>query len=267
MAVLTLSREHQNGCVEIGQEVARRLGYDFVNRYSIYANLSKAGERWGKLAQELDEERPTLWERYDKEYRGFIALLESTIYDYAQGERAVILGRGSAFILHDIPQVLKVRLFAPLNVRVERVMLADNVDRRTAELTIEQTDKSRSGYIHTLYRRQLQDMENYDLLFNTSIQTYEQVTQNLVEILSAWDQRGTPESRKKLTDRALAAKLKAQIFTHPEVFIPTLEVFHDGRQIVLKGVIHTPREKAIVEEMVHAIAGSHPVRNELHYRT
>ena len=52
----------------------------------------------------------------------FIALIEATIYEVAVRDQAVILGRGSAFLLHDIPQVLKVRLFAPLEVRIERRM-------------------------------------------------------------------------------------------------------------------------------------------------
>ncbi len=59
-AVLTISREYQNGCVEIGQAVAHQMGYDYVDRNCIYTNLRAAGEKWGRLAEELDEERPSL---------------------------------------------------------------------------------------------------------------------------------------------------------------------------------------------------------------
>jgi cytidylate kinase len=266
MAILSISREYQNGSPEIGQAVAEQLGYDFVDRHCIYTNLNAVGEKWGKLAEELDEERPNLWEKYDQEYQGFIALIESTIYKYAAKDQAVILGRGSAFLLHDIPQVLKVRLFAPLEVRIERVMLQDDVDRKTAEELVERTDKSRAGYIQTIYGKHLQDIENYDLFFNTGIQTYEQVTRNLVEILKGWDQRATPESRQRLEDLALTAKIKARILIHPEILIPTLEILRDGPSIVLKGVVHSPKEYHLVEEIAREESGDYPLRNELHYR-
>lgn len=266
MAVLTLSREYQNGCTEIGEAVAHQLGYDFINRHRIYADLGAVGEKWGKLAEELDEERPSLWEMYDQEYRGFIALIESTIYDYASKGRAVILGRGSAFLLHDIPQVLKVRLYAPLEVRIERVMARDRVDRKTAGELIEKSDKSRSGYVRAIYGKHLKVSENYDLVFNTGIQSYEQVTRNLVEVLKEWDQRATPESWQLLKDRAVVARVKARVYTHPEIFVPTLEIFHDRQAIILKGVVHSAKESNLVEEIAHSIADPHPIRNELHFR-
>ena len=62
----------------------------------------------------------------------------------------VILGRGSAFLLQDIPHVLKVRLFAPLEVRLERVMIKNEVDRKTAEWLIEKIDQ-RAGRIYSNY--------------------------------------------------------------------------------------------------------------------
>lgn len=266
MAILTISREYQNGGYEIGTAVARQLGYNFVDKNLIHADLKAAGEKWGRLVEELDGVRPSLWEKYDREYRGYIALIESTIYEYALKDRVVILGRGSAFLLHDIPHVLRVRLFAPLEVRIDRVMRRDGVDRQTAEWLIKKIDKERAGYIQTNYRRHWEDKENYDLLINTGIETYEQVTRKLVEALKERDKRVTPEGLQRLKNRALAAKVKAHILTHPEVFIPTLEIFHDGQSIVLKGVVHSPKEYHLAEEMAHQMADPHPIRNELHYR-
>lgn len=266
MAVLTLSREHQNGCVEIGEAVSRALNYAFVDRHTIYADLRTIGEKWGRMAEELDEECPTLWEKYDLEYRGFIALIEASLYEVAVKDQAVILGRGSAFLLVDIPQVLKVRLFAPLEVRIERRMRQYQEDREAAQAFIEKTDKSRSGYVQAIYGKQLKDSDHYDLLYNTGIQTFDQVTRNIVEVLKEWDQRATPEGWQRLRDRALAAKAKARILTHPEVFIPTLDIFPDGPDIVVRGVVHTPKEFQLIREIVHQTVDPHPIRNELHYR-
>jgi cytidylate kinase len=266
MAVLAFSREHQSGSVDIGQAVARELGYEFVDRHGFYARLRAIGETWGRLAEELDEERPTLWEKYDVQYRAFVALMEAAVYETAANDRAVILGRGSVFLLSDIPHVLKVRLVAPMEVRVQRRMRQFDEDWQTAEAYVRRTDISRRGYIHAIYGKQLKDGGNYDLIYNTGIQTFEQVTRNLVEVLKKWDLRATPEGRQRLKDRTLAARIKARILTHPDVFIPFLDVFPDGPSIVVKGVVHTPEEYRRIREIIHESAGFHPIRDELHYR-
>jgi hypothetical protein len=267
MAVLTLSREHQNGCVEIGQAVAGLMHYEFMDRHAVYARLKDFGGKWSKLGEDLDEEPPTLWEKFDLEYRGFVALIESFVLDAALGDRVVILGRGSAFLLSGIPQVLKVRLYAPLEVRVERRMRQEKEDREAASAYIERTDKSRKGYIQALYGKDLTDLGNYDLFFNTAIQTYDQVTRNLVEILSQWDRRATPEGQQRLEDRALVARVKARIVTQPEIFIPTLEIFTEGPEIVVRGVVHSPKEYKLIQDIVHQTVDPRPIRNELRFRT
>ncbi|MFA5902381.1 MAG: cytidylate kinase-like family protein [Desulfobacula sp.] len=266
MAVLTLSWEHQNGCLEIGKTVAEQLNYEFVDRHSITAILKKTGEKWGNLSLELDHERPSLWEQFDREYLGFIALIESTIYDAALRNRTVILGRGSAFILHDIPQALKVRLYAPLNVRIERRMNQTQENYSAAEAFIEKADNGRTGYIQALYGKKLTAVSNYDVVYNTAIQTYDQVIRNLIEILKDWDQRETSENRNRLEKKAVAARVKARILTHPGIFIPTLNVFYDEQAIVIQGVVHKPEQYKLIREIVHETADPHPVRNELHYR-
>lgn len=266
MAVLTLSREHQNGCVEIGKAVAEALNYEFIDKNNIYARLKRVGEKWGTLAFELDEEPPTVWEKFDWQYMGFISLIEAAIYEAALENRAVILGRGSAFILHDIPQVLKVRLHAPMKVRIERRMNQAMENYSTAQTYICKTDHSRQGYVQALYNKKLTDISHYDLIYNTAIQHYDQVSRDLIEILRNWDLNETPESRKQLEIRALAAKAKARIVTSHDIFIPTLEVFSDGHAIVVKGVVHNPMEYKLIRDIVAETVAPAPVRNELHYR-
>lgn len=266
MAILTLSRTYQSGGHEIGKAVARETGFDFVDKGRIFSDLKSLGEKWGQAFEELDEVTPSLWEKNDWQYRGFIALIECIIFSYALKDRVVLLGRGANFLLEGIPHVLRVRLVAPLEVRIERAIIKDETARETAELLIAQTDQARGGYVRAIYKKNWEDPEHYDLVLDTADYPIDQSTRKITEALKEWDQRATSEGRKKLEDLALTAEVKARIITHPEVFIPTLEVTHDGKSLVLKGVVHTPKEFHLVEELIHKLADPHPVRNELHYR-
>ena len=50
------------------------------------------------------------------------------------------------------------------------------------------------------------------------------------------------------------------------LLVPTLEVFYDGKAIVLRGVVRKLNDSGRIEEMACKIAEGKPVRNELHLR-
>ncbi|HRT71584.1 MAG TPA: cytidylate kinase family protein [Syntrophales bacterium] len=263
MAVLTISREFRSGGREVGAAVAEKLAYQYVGKERILEEMGKVGDRWRKMVFELDEAAPTLWERYDMQYRGFIALIESAVYEYALKDRTVIIGRGGNFLLEGIPHVLRVRLTAPLETRIGRVIAKDGVDRKTAERLIQRIDRARAGYIRAHFGKEWHDVEHYDVVFNTEKQPFEEIADLLVEMLEKCDRSATVEGMNLLSGRALAAQIKAAICTNPKVVIPTLNVFFDGREVVLRGIVHKENQYRLVEGIVRDLDGNLPVRNEI----
>jgi hypothetical protein len=92
------------------------------------------------------------------------------------------------------------------------------------------------------------------------------VVRAVQDALAERQRKDTVEAMNFLRMRALAAKVKAGIATNPRIFIPTLDVLYDGREIVLRGVTHTPKEHKRIEDMAKDLAGGMPVRCDLHYR-
>jgi cytidylate kinase len=246
--------------------VAESLGYQFVDKDRILTEMKAAGEKWGHLAEEMDEASPSLWERYDWQYRGLIALMESYLLSYALQDRVVLIGRGSNFLLEDLPHVLRVRIFAPLEKRIERAMVKDSVDRKTAEWLIKKVDKDRASYIYVNYGKHWEDQKYYDMVFNTGVQSYQEVAKILVDALRLKEPLATTQVVEKLACRSLAARIKAQIYTESKLVIPTLEILCQEGTIVLKGVVHSPREYQFIGEIAGNLAQDFPVENELHYR-
>ncbi|MEW6184499.1 MAG: cytidylate kinase family protein [Thermodesulfobacteriota bacterium] len=267
MAILTISRTYQSGGHEIGKAVAGKTGYDFIDKNRILSEMKNLGRKWGHTFEEVDEVSPTLWEKNDWHYRGYIALIECIIFDYALKDRVVLLGRGANFILKDIPHVLRVRLYAPLEVRIERAVIKNETARQTAESLVKKTDHDRAGYIRSIYKADWEDPRHYDLVINTAESSIPQTCDRLVTALNEWEGRATAKGRKKLADLALTARVKARVLIHPEIFLPTLDIFHDGTAIVFKGVVHSPKEHRLVEDLVRNTAGDHPLSNQLRYRT
>jgi cytidylate kinase len=266
MAVLTISREFESGGYGIGSALAEQMHYQYVGKKTFLECMKKTGERWEKLFYELDESVPSLWEKHDREYGGFISLMESCIYEYALKDQVIIIGRGGNFLLHDIPHVLKIRLTALPEKRVEQVMLKEYVDRKTAEWLIEKVDRGRAGYIKTNYHKNWYDLKYYDMVFNTGFQSPEEIVKILANALSERDTHATPYAKDLLLGRALAARIKAMVAMDQRLLIPTFEVLYDGKSIVLRGVVRNLNDSRRMEEMACKIAEAKTVRNELRLR-
>lgn len=266
MAILAVSREYGAGGREIGRRVAERLHYDYVDKERLFQDLDGLGGRWGKVGRELDEVCPTFWERHDWQYRGYIAAVESLIFDYAAQNNLVIIGRGAFLLLHEVPFCLKVRLLAPLEARLERLMLQESLDREAARELIARVDQDRACYLQANYGKDWDESSGYDLILNTAALGYDEVVELLVQALTEKESLATPEAKARLADLALAHRLKARLATEPRLTAPTLEVFLEGGEIVVAGVIHNPKELHLVQEISRQVGGARPLRFNLRHR-
>jgi len=266
MAVLTISREFRSGSQEIGKMLADKVGYTYIGKERILSDMQRAGERCGQLLTDLDEAAPSLWERFDNEYRGFVSLIESYIFDYAWRDRAIIVGRGGAHLLCDIPFVLRVRLSAPLEYRIDRTMREDQVDKETAKWMVQTVDRRRAGYVQANYGVDWNDQRCYDMIFNTGVQSHELITDILASALTDRDRKVTPEWKEVLLGRKIAAKIRASAFLDPKLNIPTLQVEYAKGSLILKGTAHSRAEYDKVEKLAKKLAKSIPVCNNLRFR-
>lgn len=266
MAILSISREFGSGGREMGQKIAQSLGYEYVDKDSILSEMRTLGHKWETWAKELDEHCPTVWEKYDWSFRGFGAMLQKTILTHAAKDNVVIMGRGGGFLLKGIPHALSIRVVAPLDEKLARITKRDSVDQGMARWLMEKVDNGRACFIRALYGKEVSDPAEYDFTFDTGKMTIEEVTAAVIELLRERDQRKTEESQKTLLMRAEAVRIKAAILTNPAFLLPTLDVEYDGGRLVLRGVIHNPKEHARVEDFARKLAGELPFKCELHYR-
>jgi hypothetical protein len=264
MAILTISREFGSGGREIGHAVAALLNYEYLDREGMLSDLRTAGGKWEKWGKDLDEHRPTVWEKFDWSFRGFSALIQSCILDHALKGNVVIMGRGGNFLLEGVPSAWRVRFVAPLEKRVERVMIRESVDTETAKWLAEKMDNERAAFVRSVYGREWNDPDGYDVIFDTGKRDEEEIVRIIGDNLLEKDQAAS--STETLRMRAAAARVKAGLLTDSKLFIPTLDVFYDGEGIVLRGVVHRSKEHKAVEEEAKKLAEGLPLRCELHYR-
>ncbi len=263
-AVLTISREYGSGGREIGKEVARRLGYEYVDEDRLLADIRADGTKWEEWAKDLDEHCPTVWEKHDWSFRGFAALVQWHILEHAVKGNAVIMGRGGNFVLQGLPHAYRIRVTAPLETRIERISRREEVDRETARWLCQKIDSERACFLHALYDGRWDDPAVYDRVYAVSGQSVENEVKDVCDALAK--REATEDSLRALRLRAAAARVKAGIATDPKFFVPVLDVIPEGDTLVLRGITHTPKEHRLIEDAARKLANGQQIRCELHYR-
>ncbi len=163
---VTVSRQMGSLGGEAARLAATRLGFRFAWREVINQAARQAGAPEAALAA-IDELGLLSICPSPKDCEAYRLAVKNIMEDLALRGRAVILGRAGQIILHGRPNVLHVRVFAPVQVRAERVAARHNIPLKCAQAQINASDRYRRNYLKRFYDIRWDSPELYDLLINT----------------------------------------------------------------------------------------------------
>lgn len=264
MAIVTISRESGSGGEDVAKAVAKKLGYDYVSKESIYKEIEEHGKKWLEWVSELDEHAPTIWERFDKSYAGYLALVEHCIYKAATKNNVVILGRGGHWLLKDIPYAIRIRIIGAPEDRARKLSERLGIDMETSRKKLKFRDHERFVYLQRAYSRDWTNPNDYDITINTSHMGFDESVDRILREIPAKDRLATPENQEMVRRLEQASRVKADIITRFPLYLPTLDVVHDGASIVLRGVaLCTMEQLKKLLETAKTSAGTTRIRSEL----
>jgi cytidylate kinase len=259
MAIIVISHEMGAGGTEIGQLLAQRLAYKYVDQELI----SDAAHRYGLLEEKLshlDESKPSLFERFDAETRRYITVIQTALYEFAEHDNVVLMGRGGQWLLRGIPHVLRVRVMAPFELRVKRLakklagQIGEQTNQRRIVDMIRRDDTEKVGRMRYLYEVDVRDAALYDVVINTDKVTTEGAA-DLIAALAHRPELATPEAAGQIVnDRALASRVQVALATHPETRKYRTTVEAKCGVVTLEGT-------AALEEAVEVARGVEGVRD------
>ena len=239
MTIVAISREMGSGGYEVGSAVAKVLNFEYVDRQILLQAAHAHGVPEEKIA-DVEERRLSLWERFDEEKRRYLTFFEAAYYEFAEKGNLVTASRTGPFFVRDVRHALKVRIMAPFEVRVRRVMAQEQLNQKAAAAKVRAYDRELSGRIDYLFGLDWTRPEHYDLVINTGTEAWALYTDLLVAAAQHPKYQPTPESRQKIRDLSLAAQVRAVLATEPETTHSTVEVTAHAGHVVLTGVVPSP---------------------------
>ncbi len=167
MTVITISRQMGSLGRQVADEIARCLNYRVYWREVINEAAIRAGVP--EVALATIDELDLLGLRPSKAaVEAYHTAVENFVKELAAEGQAVIVGRAGQVILHGMEGVLHVRIYAPFDLRVERIAERHKVSLETARGQVETSDQSRTRYLKRYYQARWDDPNLYDVMINTA---------------------------------------------------------------------------------------------------
>jgi len=254
MTIVAISRELGSGGNALAAAVAKALNFEYVER-EILLRAARVHEVPEEKIAEVDERRLSLWERFDEEKRRYLIFIEAAYYSFAEKGNVVTAGRGGPFFLRDVSHALKVRIMAPFEVRVRRVMEQEKLDHKAAAARVRNYDRELSGRIDYLFGLDWTLPENYDLVINTGNDAWEFYTDLLVSAARHPQYQPTPESQQRVRDLSLAAQVRAAIAKDLVTKNINVEIAAQAGRVALKGVVFSPAMMDAAAEVAKRVPG------------
>ena len=186
--VITINRELGSGGRSVGKKLAERLGVKFYDKAVIKA-LKEKFHLTTEEIEKLKGQKEGWWAEFQRKVVPFAEI--DSPYSSSMGnepeiitteevfkteteiikgitseESCVITGRSAFFVLKDHPNHLSVLIQAPMEQRIQRIMMRQELLRNLAIKVINQVDERRENYVQKFCGTSRYDTRNYDLVIS-----------------------------------------------------------------------------------------------------
>jgi len=177
---------------------------------------------------------------------------------------AVMRGWGAAHLLRPVSHAICVRICAPLELRVQRMMERLNTEDRAAVVTeIKNSDEAQSAIAKRHFGIDWQDPEGYDLSLNTERMSVEQCAEEIMRVAEEPQFRETDRSRRMLEDLALQARIRAALRADASTRELGFTIEPEEGRVRLRGIVATREEWDNASRIVNSVPGVTGLKNEL----
>ena len=263
MAIITISRQMGSGGIPIAHKVAEKLGYTLVDGDAIMEVADQYGLTRESIEQ-ADEKPPHFVETLDSKHEIALHLIELIILEYALKGNVIIYGRGGQDLLDGIQSVLRVRIIAPFEDRVERWAEREWLDPDRARRLVRKNDQQRAGFIKYYFDRDWDDPLGYDLVINTSRLSEEGAVRLICD---AGKDRNLLENKaeykKVLADLVLRKRVEIAISSAGDIEQQLLEIVVKNGVVSLGGQLHSDSERQRALAIAEATAGVVKVQDRI----
>ena len=262
MAIITISRGSFAGGRAVAQGLAERLGYPILSREEA---VRETAQDYDISEEELNSTlagAPRFWQQVPGKRLAYVKCVTAVLLAHARDGNLVYHGIAGHLLLSDLPQVLRVRVIADMQYRIEATMEEQNLEREKAVSYIQRVDKERSRWARLLYGVEWEDPSLYDVILNLGKISAATGCETLVGMASQQEFQPTPEKRKELDDFSLSCRVWGALAKNPATRSAGIQVRADNGEVVIGGTVDSVKALGLVSQIAESVDGVKGLRSE-----
>jgi Cytidylate kinase-like family/BON domain len=254
MALLLISRCSSSGGILISG-CLEEAGWKCLTREDLIAAVNRHGELANRLTASIEKAAHD-YGRFSTLRRPYKILTQLALLEYAIQGNVAYFGYSGHLLLPGIPHAVRVRLLAPVDLRVR--LMRDREEGLTEEEArerIRQQDDEHTRWTRFMYGKNLRDPELFDLCINLEHISFDTVSSMLEHAAQQKEFRVTRDSMAALDSCYLCAQVLAALVTNPQTSeIEVGATAEDGR-VVLEGPYLADAERELVLGIAKSVRG------------
>jgi cytidylate kinase len=194
----------------VAEKLALAAGYECLSRDALLEASEYSDIPEAKLVRAIHD-APSFLERFTYGKERYIAHIRAAIMRHVQKDNVVYHGLAGQFFLQGVPHVLKVRIIASLEDRIEEEMRRENISAEEARRILRKDDEERRRWSLALYGIDTWDSSLYDMVLHIKTMTVEDAVGTIRRALELPGFQTTPESQAILDKLVLRAQALATV--------------------------------------------------------
>jgi cytidylate kinase len=230
MSVIAISRGSLRAATQLAESLSSKLGSRVIDREAVLkaAEQYKISETGLEMRHILAQHPPGFWESYADARRHYLACFKAALLDFVLEGPVIYHGNLAHILLKDVPFVLRVRVNAPMERRVDNLMADQGVPRDKAREIIQAIDKQRQRWTQFLYDVDATaSVMLFDIVLNLDKMTLQDGVEMVVSAVGKEPFRRTDEALNLVRDVRLATVAETLIMRNPETYALDLHISAD----------------------------------------
>ena len=239
MPIITVSRGSMSGGKAFAECISSALGSPCIGREILVEAAAKLGVPEQVLAAKM-EKSPGIWDRFTLERRMYVIAVQAALAEHIEQGDLVYHGLAGHLLLRGLPAVLRLRLIAPLELRIQTLMEREGVTRQAAEHYIHDIDADRVRWTRFMYDVDVRDPQLYDMMINLEKMSIPTACDVVADASKKPEFLITENVRSQLANFVLACRVKVALATNPASRGLSLDVTAEGGVMTIIGEVPQP---------------------------
>ena len=255
MAIITISRGTYGGSKDVASQLAKDLGYPVLSREKVLHEIDRDYGIPETTINKTMNGAPPFWQQVPGKRLAYVKCITAAILAHVKDGNLVYHGVNGHLLLSHLPQVLRVRIIANMEYRIEALMKRETLNKEKAIARIRRVSKDRSRWTKLLFNVDWKDPGLYDLILNLDKVSTETACTAIASMAEQKEFMPSPENRKIFEDFSLSCKVWATLANNPATNGAAIQVQANDGEVIIDGTANSVKALELIPQIAGGVEG------------